>query len=73
MEIVFHAKYNHRHFLVPGCIYAVKGKYLNKSLVLTVDEVILPPSMPEQKHSLIKHKFKVICDNINFEKKALNF
>ncbi len=44
-EIVFPANFNHKYFLVPGCIYAAKGRYMTKNLVLTVEDLILPPPL----------------------------
>jgi hypothetical protein len=39
----------------------VKGTYLTKTLALTVQELRLPLAIPEEKDSLLKRKFKLMC------------
>lgn len=36
LEIVFPKDYKHKIPLIPGCIYAARGDFLQRNLVLTV-------------------------------------
>lgn len=61
LEIVFSKNYIHTIPLIPGFIYAVKGDFLQRNLVLTVKEITLPIPLLEEKTSLLKQKFRKMC------------
>lgn len=47
LEIIFPKDYVHKIPLIPGYIYVVKGDFLQRNLVLTVKEIILPTPLQD--------------------------
>lgn len=65
--------YSPDYFVVRGCAYVVNGRQEGKDLSLKVDSMTLPNSPVDDKHSLLKQKFKQMCQNISAAKEKVGF
>lgn len=63
-ELGFPKDYTPDCLVVPGCVYMAEGRQEGKDLAIKLNKLYLPISPPEEKQSLLKQKFRQMCNNI---------